>query len=83
MKNIFQMNMLVKHRTELMGICAVWIMLFHSGIEAPDTPFFRAIWYMLISFGGGFGVDIFLILSGMGLMYSALKKKDEGGNRKV
>lgn len=63
-----------QYRTELMGISIIWIMLFHSGIVAPDFKVFRIIWYLTVSFGGGIGVNIFLILSGFGLMCSWIKK---------
>lgn len=65
-----------KYRTELMGVCILWIMLFHSGVDAPANFVLRALWYVFISFGGGFGVDIFFMLSGYGLIYSVLSKGD-------
>lgn len=70
------LNRLSKYRSELMGICIIWIMLFHSQIEAPDNIVLRSLWYVLVSFGGGFGVNIFLMLSGFGLMYSELKSSN-------
>lgn len=68
------MKRLSLYRTQLMGVCTLWIMLFHSQIDAPDNTLGRALWYIFVSFGGGFGVNIFLILSGFGLMYSKLNK---------
>lgn len=62
-----------KYRSQLMGIAIIWIMLFHSGIDAPDNIVMRALWYIFVSFGGGMGVDLFFILSGFGLVYSASK----------
>lgn len=56
-----------------MGISILWIMLFHAGFQAPDNIVLRSLWYFFISFGGGLGVPIFLILSGMGLMFSKLR----------
>jgi len=67
-----------KYRTELMGISILWIMLFHPGIQCPDSTIIKAIWTIFVSFGGGFGVDIFLMLSGFGLMYSDIKKPNKG-----
>lgn len=67
-----------KYKLELMGISIVWIMLFHSSIQAPDNMFLRAIWYLFVSFGGGIGVDAFLILSGFGITYSCLKREVSG-----
>ena len=69
-------TLISKYRSELMGLCIIWIMLFHSGIPAPENIVLRAIWYLFVSLGGGFGVDIFLILSGFGLMFSGLKRED-------
>jgi len=69
---------LSKYRTELMGISILWIILFHAGFQAPDNIVLRSLWYLFISFGGGLGVPIFLILSGMGLMYSKLKNPNVG-----
>lgn len=83
MKKLFSIDMISKYRTEIMGVCIIWIMLFHSGIEAPTPFFLRGIWYLVVSFGGGFGVNIFFILSGMGLMYSALEKKRLGKKEKI
>lgn len=62
---------LSKYRSQLMGVAIIWIMLFHSGIDAPDNFVLRAIWYIFVSFGGGCGVDLFFMLSGYGLVYSA------------
>lgn len=60
-------------RSAIMGIAIIWIMLFHSGIEAPDSIVLRALWYLFVSFGGGVGVNIFFLLSGFGLYYSVAK----------
>ncbi len=57
----------------MMGIAIIWIMLFHSDIEAPTNNILRALWYIFVSFGGGCGVDLFFFLSGLGLVYSASK----------
>jgi len=63
-------------RSAIMGIAIIWIMLFHSGIEAPDNIVLRALWYLFVSFGGGVGVNIFFILSGFGLYFSVAKYPD-------
>ena len=44
-----------KYKSELMGICIIWIMLFHSSLQAPEPFLFRILWYLCISFGGGGG----------------------------
>jgi len=65
---------LSKYRTELMGIAILWVMWYHSevhldffGIGVVDA-FFRFLKRL-----GYIGVDIFLILSGMGV-YNSLQK---------
>lgn len=54
-------------RSVWMGIAAIWVMLFHSGIRTP-TRLINA--FIEIGYGG---VDIFLFASGLGCYYS-LKK---------
>lgn len=63
-------NLISRYRTEIMGIAIMWIVLFHSAIPAPENTFLRLVWYGAVSFGGGLGVNIFILLSGFGLMYS-------------
>lgn len=65
----FDLNLLSKHRTPLMGIAAIMVILVHSvgyGVEMP---------YILrkVLERGGLGVDIFLLLSGIGCYYSLQK----------
>ncbi len=55
-KNI---NFLTKYRAELMGICIIWIVLYHSSIQAPESIIPRMLWYFFISFGGGMGLIFF------------------------
>ena len=71
-------TLISKYRSELMGLCIIWIMFFHAGIPAPENIVLRALWFLFVSLGGGFGVDIFLILSGFGLMFSGIKREDRG-----
>ena len=76
-------TLISKYRSELMGLCIIWIILTHSGILAPENIILRAVWYLFVSLGGGFGVDIFLILSGFGLMFSGLKREDKGQKESI
>ena len=56
-------SLVLKYRTELMGIATLWVMLFHYGnIGIPIIDDLRIIGYG--------GVDIFLFLSGIGLSFS-------------
>ena len=63
------MNKLSKYRTELMGFAILWIFLFHSNIYIPEflapVKFVKEIGYS--------GVDIFFLLSGLGLSFSISK----------
>ena len=66
------------NRTELMGICIIWVVWFHSIIHVflPDSnPIFLFIngvleFTKLIGYGG---VDIFLFVSGFGIYHSLSK----------
>ena len=63
-------SILSKYRTELMGVAILWVMLFHSfdldmGLSVLEL--FRAA-----GFGG---VDIFLLLSSMGLVMSLARRE--------
>ena len=73
LKSINLLQGLSTFRSQLMGIAIIWIMLFHSGIDSAEPFALRSLWYLFVSFGGGIGVDIFFILSGFGLVYSASK----------
>lgn len=67
---------LSRHRTTLMGLSILWIVWFHSSFYLDFFPWDRLnhFFYLLKTFGYG-GVDIFLIISGMGI-YQSLKKND-------
>lgn len=62
-------------RGELMGLAMLWVMLFHAFAWRPK-------WQWLYYFKGiGFcGVDIFLLLSGMGLALSLCKREQRYGD---
>lgn len=63
------MENISKYRTELMGLSILWIMLYHAKIDIPDIlmplKFIKNIGYA--------GVDIFFLLSGLGLTFSISK----------
>ena len=74
-KKIFTWNLLSIYRTELMGCSILGIILFHwsencSNHGIPLTGFLK-----LFSLGNRV-VDVFLILSGIGLYYSYRKNED-------
>ena len=67
-----------KYRAVLMGIAAIWIHVYHAWIHTiinPTTGFGIAMSNVenFIALIGNCGVDIFLLMSGMGLTY-AIKK---------
>ena len=61
---------LSKFRSELMGLACLWVMLHHNAFDWPNAlePLKRFALY------GNLGVDIFLLLSGVGLYYAWMKK---------
>ncbi len=67
-------ELLSRCRGELMGLAMLWVMLFHAFMWRPK-------WQWLYYFKGiGFcGVDIFLLLSGMGLALSLCKREQRYG----
>lgn len=61
-------ELLSKHRSAVMGVAILWVMMFHIPIK-PQIPGLTQL--MAIGYGG---VDIFLLLSGFGLSFSLSKK---------
>jgi len=80
MTKIVQLKLLSKYRTELMGVGAICILLCHSVGRGVLMPDFLS---QILSYGN-IGVDIFLLLSGMGMYYSLshcdISKRAGGGN---
>lgn len=64
------MQLISKYRSELMGVAILWIMLYHALLEFPGyllpLRIFKEVGYV--------GVDIFFLLSGLGIAYSLAKK---------
>ena len=54
---------LSKFRSEIMGLACLWVMFHHNAFDWPNAlePLKRFALY------GNLGVDIFLLLSGVGL----------------
>lgn len=65
---------LSKYRSELMGFACLWVMLHHNSFHWPESM------ELLRRFAnyGNLGVDIFLLLSGVGLYYAWQKKPKLG-----
>lgn len=63
----FNLTLLSKHRSFVMGIAILWVMWFHTDITSsiPFITFFREIGYG--------GVDLFILLSGIGAFFSLQK----------
>lgn len=68
-KHRFSLEYLSQYRTQLMGISAIGILLCHANEERVALP--RLLFY-IFNFGN-IGVDIFLLLSGLGMYYSLSK----------
>ncbi len=65
--------LLSRYRKAVMGVAALWILFFHAGyIHFESTPVLSAL-EQFIKRVGFCGVDIFLFLSGMGLVYAMEK----------
>ena len=62
-KEMSILDSICKWRSELMGIAIIWVAVFHSYLVFEEP-------WMLLKNTGYAGVDIFLLLSGVG-MYSS------------
>lgn len=61
---------LSKFRSELMGLACLWVMFHHNAFDWPNAlEFLKRFGYY-----GNLGVDIFLLLSGVGLYYAWTKQ---------
>ncbi len=65
-------TILSKYRTELMGAAILWVMLFHSFDLDLGLPLLN--WLRAAGFGG---VDIFILLSSMGLTMSLSRREQD------
>lgn len=67
-------NYLSKYRGELMGVACLWVILHHNAFDWPTLldPLRR------IANFGNLGVDMFLLVSGIGLYYAWQKKPKLG-----
>lgn len=67
-----KLSFISKYRTHLMGVAMIWIMWFHSPFYGQSDRFH------FIHNIGFFGVDMFLLVSGLGLYFSMRKSKSIG-----
>lgn len=72
----FRLGDLLKYRAFLFGFSALWIMFFHMQFGMPDWPVFAQIGF--IKKCGNIGVDLFVLLSGVGLYMSMSKNRSIG-----
>lgn len=76
MNNTKSIALINKYREQIMGISALWIVVYHTWYRmfAPETSP-KLLYYMELAITklGYFGVDIFFLLSGIGLSYSIVK----------
>lgn len=66
-------NVISKHRNEMMGFAALWIYFFHEWKNIFESFRICRLIQRVITCIGFCGVDIFLILSGIGLVFSIRK----------
>ena len=71
MKEKLNWGLLSKYRMELFGVAAIMIMIFHCQVLMVLPG-----WFSLINAHLNSGVEIFLLLSGMGLYYSFSKNNN-------
>lgn len=75
-----RLDVLSDYRNACYGFCAVWIVLFHARIDGCDFSFgiqgLSGINTMLAL--GNFGVDVFMLLSGVSCYFSWTKNRDAG-----
>lgn len=76
MNSTKSIELINKYRGQIMGISALWIVVYHTWYRmfAPETSP-KLLYYMELAITklGYFGVDIFFLLSGIGLSYSIVK----------
>ena len=76
MNNTKSIELINKYRGQIMGISALWIVVYHTWyrLAVPETSS-KLLYYMELAITklGYFGVDIFFLLSGIGLSYSIVK----------
>lgn len=70
--NYNRIKLLSKYRTQLMGLAMLLILIFHMGIDVSKINIIRSLKDI-----GDVGVDIFLLLSGIGLYFSYTKNSDK------
>lgn len=63
-----KLSLLSKYRAQLMGVAILLVALFHCTVEHASEAF------DLICFSGDMGVDIFFLVSGVGMYYAYQKK---------
>lgn len=61
-----------KYRTHIMGAAMIWVMFFHSAFHSKISMI------QFIHNIGFYGVDMFLLVSGLGLYFSMKKSKNIG-----
>lgn len=72
-----KINCISKHRTVLMGLAILCIMLFHFTEDCVNNSYNLFSFVELYkTYVGSCGVDVFLFLSGLGLYYSFKKNSD-------
>jgi peptidoglycan/LPS O-acetylase OafA/YrhL len=67
------MKLLSTYRVELMGLAMIWIMAHHTLIYFPQFIMLPVSFIIAIGYGG---VDIFFLLSGLGLSFSLSNNKN-------
>lgn len=68
----FDLALLSKYRTQLMGVAMLWVMFRHSEFNDSESDFI----IRLIHRSGYGGVDVFFLLSGLGLYFAYNKEKN-------